>query len=75
MERSFNTELPALLRGVQPGKRHTITLRGEAVVDLVPAKGAGWHDAAAAIDEMKRFMAEMPVKGVDIRALVEQGRA
>ncbi len=33
------TKLPELLRGVQTGKRYTITLRGEAVADLVPPKG------------------------------------
>ena len=68
------TKLPELLRGVQSGKRYTITHRGEAIADLVPAKGAGRHDAAQAVEEMKRFMAEKPVKGVDIKALIEQGR-
>ncbi len=70
------TKLPELLRGVQSGKRYTITHRGEAIADLVPAKGAGRHDAAEAVEEMKRFMAaERPVKGVDIKALIEEGRS
>ena len=43
------TKLPELLRGVQSGKRYTITHRGEAIADLVPAKGAGRHDAALAL--------------------------
>ena len=32
------TKLPELLHGVQVGNRYTITLRGAAVADLVPAK-------------------------------------
>ena len=31
------TKLPELLRGVQEGNHYTITLRGEAVAELVPA--------------------------------------
>ena len=34
------TKLPELLRGVQAGKRYTITLRGEPIADLIPAEGA-----------------------------------
>ncbi len=69
------TKLPELLRGVQAGRRYTITHRGEAIADLVPAKGAGRHDAASAVDELLRFMSQDPVRGVDIRALIEEGRS
>jgi hypothetical protein len=41
----------------------------------VPAKGAGRHDAAQAVEDMKRFMSEKPVKGVNIKALIEEGRS
>ena len=68
------TKLPELLRGVQVGKRYTITHRGAAIADLVPTEGARRHGAAAAVDEMKRFMAENPIKGVNIKALIEEGR-
>ena len=70
------TKLPELLRGVQVGHRYTITLRGEAVADLVPAQGNKLSDAAAAVDEMRAFMrARKPVAGVDLKALINEGRA
>jgi antitoxin (DNA-binding transcriptional repressor) of toxin-antitoxin stability system len=70
------TKLPELLRGVQVGNRYTITLRGEAVADLVPAQGNKLSDAVAAVDEMRSFMqARKPVGTVDLRALINEGRA
>jgi prevent-host-death family protein len=70
------TKLPELLRGVQAGNRYTITLRGEPIADLVPAGGAKQASAAEAVAEMQRFMhAAPPVKGVDLKALINEGRA
>jgi len=70
------TKLPELLRGVQSGNRYTITLRGEAVAELVPAEESSHADAAVAVDEMLGFMqARKPVGRVDLRALIEEGRA
>jgi prevent-host-death family protein len=70
------TKLPELLRGVQAGNRYTITLRGEPVADLVPAEGSKHADAAAAVEAMHQFMRSAPpVKGVDLKALIEEGRA
>lgn len=70
------TKLPELLRGVQAGNRYTITLRGEAVADLVPPEEARHSDAVAAADEMLAFMqARKPVGGVDLKALIDEGRA
>jgi prevent-host-death family protein len=69
------TRLPELLRGVRAGKRYTITNRGVAVADLVPAESARHHEAAEAVEEMKTFMAKNPIKGVDIKGLIEEGRA
>lgn len=69
------TKLPELLRGVQVGKQYTITNRGVAIADLVPAEGAKHHEAATAVEQMKAFMAKRPVKGVDIKSLIEEGRA
>ena len=70
------TKLPELLRGVQAGNRYTITLRGEAVADLVPAEGNKHLDTVAAVDEMLAFMqARKPVGGVDLKALINEGRA
>lgn len=70
------TKLPELLRGVQGGNHYTITLRGEAIADLVPAQGKKRSDAAAAVNEMRAFMhSRKPVAGVDLKALIAEGRA
>ncbi len=71
------TKLPELLRGVQAGKRYTITLRGEPIADLIPAEGAKQADAAAAVDAMRQFMrmASTAAEGVDLKALINEGRA
>jgi len=69
------TRLPELLRQVKTGKSFTITNRGEAVADLVPSLGARTKDKAAAAEKLKAFMRADPVRGVDVRALIEEGRA
>ena len=70
------TKLPELLRGVQVGNRYTITLRGEAVADLVPAQGNKLSDASTAVDEMRCFMrARKPMANIDLKALINEGRA
>lgn len=69
------TKLPELLRGIQAGKRYTITLRGEPVADLVPPEGAKQSNAVAAVEEMRRLMQDArPVKGISVKALIEEGR-
>ena len=70
------TKLPELLRQVKAGKRFTITNRGEAIADLVPAESAQPKDKSAAVEKFRAFMRENPVRGaVNIKALIEQGRA
>jgi len=70
------TKLPELLRGIQSGKRYTITLRGEAIADLVPAQSGKCVDADAVVDDMRAFMrSRQSVEGVDLKALIEEGRA
>ena len=70
------TKLPELLRGVRAGNRYTITLRGEAVADLVPTEENKHSDAVAAVDEMLAFMlTRKPVGGIDLKALINEGRA
>lgn len=70
------TKLPELLRGIQAGNRYTITLRGEAVADLVPAEHNKNADAAAAVAAMHAFMdAAVPVAELELKALIEDGRA
>jgi antitoxin (DNA-binding transcriptional repressor) of toxin-antitoxin stability system len=70
------TKLPELLRGIQAGNRYTITLRGEAVADLVPAQENTNLDAVAAVDDMLSFMqAHQSGAGLDLKALIDEGRA
>ncbi len=69
------TKLPELLRGIQAGNRYTITLRGEAVADLVPAETNKSSDAVAAADEMLAFMrVQKKVLGIDLKSLINEGR-
>ncbi len=69
------TKLPELLRQVKSGRSFTITNRGEAIADLVPSAGAKSKDKAAAAEKLKAFMLADPVRGVDIKALITEGRA
>jgi antitoxin (DNA-binding transcriptional repressor) of toxin-antitoxin stability system len=71
------TKLPELLRGIRAGNRYTITSRGEAVADLVPAEvNNNRADAVAAVDEMLAFVqTRKPVHGIRIKALIDEGRA
>lgn len=70
------TKLPELLRGIQAGNRYTITLRGEAVADLVPAQASKNSDAVAAVDDMLSFMkSHKSGAGIDLKALIDEGRA
>jgi len=69
------TKLPELLRGVQLGNRYTITLRGEAIADLVPADASQKKDVAAGVAHMQQLMASYPpLPGIDTKALIEEGR-
>lgn len=69
------TRLPELLRAVRRGKAFTITNRGKEVARLVPAKASKSGDADRAAEEMKAFMRTGPLRGVDVKALREEGRA
>lgn len=69
------TKLPELLRAVRRGKAFTITNRGQAVAMLVPTGKSKSDDADRAAEEMKAFMRAQPVRGVDVKALREEGRA
>lgn len=69
------TRLPELLRSVRSGKRYVITIRGIAVAELVPAKTSNEDDAIEAAAEMERFMKRQPpIRNIDIKALIEDGR-
>ena len=70
------TKLPELLRGIRAGNRHTITLRGEPVAELVPPQSSKGGDAVAAVAQMRQLMlGARASKRVDLKALINEGRA
>ena len=69
------TKLPELLRQVKTGKSFTITNRGEAIADLVPSESMRVKDKVAAAEKLKAFMLADPVRNVDAKALIKEGRA
>ena len=69
------TKLPELLRQVKAGRSFTITNRGEAIADLVPSVGVKAKDKVTAAEKLKVFMLADPVRGVNIKELIEEGRA
>ena len=69
------TKLAEMLRQVKTGKSFTITNRGEAIADLVPSTGVKAKDKVAAAKKLKAFMLADPVRGANIRALIDEGRA
>ena len=69
------TKLPKLLRGVQAGNHCTITIRGEAVAELVPAHFDTNPDKGAAVDDMLAFMKKRkPLASINLKALINEGR-
>jgi prevent-host-death family protein len=69
------TKLPELLRQVKAGQSFTITNRGVAIADLVPCAKAPVSNKADVVKRLKAFMRANPTRGVDIKALIDDGRA
>ena len=69
------TKLPELLRLVKAGNSFTITNRGVAIADLVPSAAKRGANKIAAVAQIKVFMRTDPIRNVDIKALIEDGRA
>jgi prevent-host-death family protein len=69
------TKLAELLRQVKAGKSITITNRGEAIADLVPSAEVKEKGKVAAAEKLKAFMLADPVRGVNIKKLIEEGSA
>jgi len=69
------TKLPELLRGIQAGNRYTITLRGEAVADLIPAQANKNAGSDAAVEKLLEFISNAPRKISNIKELIDEGRA
>lgn len=67
------TRFLELLRAVRKGQSFTITERGEAVAELGPVNHAHQESARAA-KRMVAFMHEHHLRGVNIKALIEECR-
>lgn len=72
------TRLPQLLREVQAGQVYEISIRGQTVARLMPANPAS-DQRAAAVAKMRAFMHAQSASdvgaGLDVRALIDEGRA
>lgn len=69
------TRLPEWLRNVQAGQHFLITHRRSPVAELSPAGSSAKRKAEQAALRMQDFMREAPpAKGLDIKALMEEGR-
>lgn len=72
------TRLPQLLREVQAGQVYEISIRGQTVARLTPASTVS-DQRAVAVAKMRDFMqaqrASASGAGLDVRALIDEGRA
>ena len=59
---------PELLRQVKTGKSF-------AIAYLMPSAGTAAKDKVAAAEKLKAFMLADPVRGMNIKALINEGRA
>ena len=70
------THLADLLRRVRNGQGFTITQRGEPVADLLPAGTSVRRAGTLAAARMRALMHEAPpLEALDIKTLIEAGRA
>jgi prevent-host-death family protein len=68
------THLASLLERVAQGDSITITRHGQPIARLVPVEPAKRRDAKTVIEELKQLRKGRRVRGVSIRALIEEGR-
>ena len=68
------TKLSELLRLVGDGQSLPITNRGEPIADLVPIIAIKRKDRALAVRKLKELMMVHPVRDVNIKELILEGR-
>lgn len=68
-------KLPELLRGVRAGSEYEITSHGVVVANLVSAEKVQHQEKKDVIEQIKAFMKKKLGKMVNIKALIEEGRA
>jgi len=69
------TKLPEILRRVKSGQSYTITNRGEDIADLIPSLNSNKKNKDFAVEQIKTLMMQNPVKGINIKDLISEGRA
>ena len=67
-------KLSELLRGVREGRRYTITIRGQAVADLVPTRSSVRYESEVAVAAMRAFKKIKGVSHAEVRDLIRTGR-
>jgi prevent-host-death family protein len=68
------TKLPMILRNVKGGQSYTITNRGEEVAELTPSINIGKKNKELAVEKIKVLMLNNPIKGVNIKDIIAEGR-
>ena len=68
------TKLPMILRNVKGGQSYTITNRGEEVAELTPSPNMNKKNKDLAVEKIKALMLDNPVKGVNIKDIISEGR-
>ena len=68
------THLSALLEKVKNGEEVLITKRGKAIARLIPAEQAKQSEVGLIIDELCLLRKQVSLKGLDWKALRDDGR-
>jgi prevent-host-death family protein len=68
------THLPKLLERVSKGERITITKHGVPVAVLQPPLPLRKTESRKVIAELRKFREKNTLKGLSIRAMIEEGR-
>jgi len=68
------THLSRLLAKVSRGARFTITKHGVPVALLIPTESASKSDPRLVIQNLRSFRKSIKLKGLSLRAMIEEGR-
>jgi prevent-host-death family protein len=68
------TRLSEILRKVQQGERFTITVRGQAVADVVPRADRDLRQAEAAVERLRAMPRVPGVAAETVRQWIDEGR-
>ncbi len=68
------THLPSLLNRVAKGEHIVITKHGSPLAVLSPYVSKKKANTKAVIEEIRRFRKKLKLKGLSIKAMIEEGR-